>query len=152
MTARRDAGGAVDVNPDVAFVAEVGRAGVQTHAHADRTRGQSSQRVGGRLECAGCGREGDEEGVPLGIHLDAVVAGAGLADHAPVLGERRGVCLRSQLVQQLGRALDVGEQEGDRAGGEIASHEEMMPSQGKASGHAAGLRLERRPPQRRKRG
>ena len=41
---------------------------------------------------------------------------------APVLGERVGVPLGAELVQELRRALDVGEEEGDRARGEIAPH------------------------------
>jgi hypothetical protein len=35
---------------------------------------------------------------------------------APVFSEYRCVGLRSQLVDQLGRALDVGEEEGDGTG------------------------------------
>ena len=47
-------------------------------------------------ECTRGGREGEKEGVALGVHLDAVVAGAGLADHLPVLGERLGVPLSAE--------------------------------------------------------
>ena len=39
-----------------------------------------------------------------------------------MLGERVRVRLGAELVQQLRRALDVGEEEGDGAGGEIAPH------------------------------
>ena len=46
-------------------------------------------------------------------------ARACLADHAPVLGQRLGIRLRAELVQQLRRALDVGEQEGDGAGRQV---------------------------------
>ena len=38
-------------------------------------------------------REGEEEGVSLRVHLDAVVAGESLAQHPPVLGERLRVRL-----------------------------------------------------------
>ena len=47
---------------------------------------------------------------------------AGLADDAPVLGERLGVALGAERVQELRRALDVGEEEGDGAGGEVVAH------------------------------
>src|SRR5207249_11952618 len=45
-----------------------------------------------------------------------------VAEHAPVLGQCIRVGHRSQLVQELGGALDVGEEEGDRAGGKMVSH------------------------------
>ena len=69
-----------------------------------------------RRECSRSRRKSEEEGVALSVDLDAVVAGAGLADQAPVLSESFGVPLRSQFVQELRRALDVGEEEGDGAG------------------------------------
>ena len=67
-------------------------------------------------------REGEEEGVALRVHLDPALGGARLPDHAPVLGERLRVALGAELVQQPRRALDVGEEEGDGAGGEVVSH------------------------------
>ena len=90
--------------------------------------------VGQRLRCAsaaaatasGARREGDEEGVALRVDLDAAVAREGLAQDAAVLGERLCVGLAPELVQQPGRALDVGEEEGDGSGGEIAWHGIMM--------------------------
>jgi hypothetical protein len=39
-----------------------------------------------------------------------------------VLGERIGVRVRAESVEQPRRALDVGEEEGDGAGREIAAH------------------------------
>jgi hypothetical protein len=50
------------------------------------------------------------------------VGGEGLAQDPPVLGERFGITLRAELVQEPRRALDVREEEGDGSGGEIASH------------------------------
>ena len=72
---------------------------------------------GGRRERPGRRREGEEEGVALRVDLDAAVASARLADDAAVLGERLRVGLGAELVQQPRRALDVGEEEGDGAGG-----------------------------------
>jgi hypothetical protein len=43
-----------------------------------------------------------------------------------VLGERSRVRRRSPLVQQPGRALDVGEEEGDGAVWEVAAHEKSL--------------------------
>ena len=39
-----------------------------------------------------------------------------------MLRERLRVVFRAELVEQLGRALDVREEEGDRAGREVAPH------------------------------
>ena len=43
-----------------------------------------------------------------------------------MLGERLGVGVRAELVEQPRRALDVGEEERDRAGREIRAHSGMM--------------------------
>ena len=45
-----------------------------------------------------------------------------LAHDAAVLGEGLGVRLRAELVQELRRSLDVGEEEGDGAGRKVVSH------------------------------
>ena len=77
--------------------------------------------AGGR-ERSRRGREREEEGVTLRIDLDPALPGAGLADDAAVLGERIGVGLGAELVQELRRALDVGEEEGNGAGREVVAH------------------------------
>jgi hypothetical protein len=43
-----------------------------------------------------------------------------------VRAERLGVPLRAELAKQPRRPLDVGEEEGDRAAGEIRPHTEIM--------------------------
>ena len=73
--------------------------------------------------------EGDEERVALCVDLDATVADERVAKHATVLGQHLGVALGSELVQQLGRALDVGEEERDGARRELA-HALMMSTAG----------------------
>ena len=91
-----------------------------------RTRiGPGGERLGQRLtqlKSARRGGEGEEEGVSLRVHLDAVVRGARLSDDSPVLGECFRVRLCAELVQQPRRSLNVREEEGDGAGREIASH------------------------------
>ena len=57
-------------------------------------------------------REGDEEGVTLGVDLATVVRVERRAQHALMLGEHLGVAA-AQPRQQPRRALDVGEQERD---------------------------------------
>ena len=73
-------------------------------------------------ERTGSRREGEEERVALGVHLDAALGGARLPDQAAVLGERLRVCLCAELVQELRRALDVREEERDGAGREVVAH------------------------------
>jgi hypothetical protein len=50
-----------------------------------------------------------------------------------VLGQRLRVRLGAELVEQLRRALDVGEHEGHGAGREIRSHGAMMRERAKAA-------------------
>jgi hypothetical protein len=68
------------------------------------------------------GREREEEGVSLGVDLDAGVFGAGLSHDSAVVGERLVVGLVADLLEQLCRAFDVGEEEGDGAGREVGPH------------------------------
>ena len=68
----RDAGGAVDVHPDVSLVGDDRLAGVEAHADADRAGLERSARVAGRGHGVRRPREGDEERVALGVDLDAV--------------------------------------------------------------------------------
>ena len=80
-----------------------------------------SQRRGGR-KGAGSRREREEERVTLRIDLDSAAGHARLAYRPAVLSQSVGVGVRPQLVEQSRRALDVGEEEGDRAGREIRAH------------------------------
>ena len=102
------------------------RTGVQAHAHRDRPGRELLVRLlRGRRRSLG-GRERDEERVALGVDLDAAVSGERIAQHAAVLGERLGVRVRPERVQQPRRALDVGEEEGDGAGREIRPHDAVL--------------------------
>jgi len=47
-----------------------------------------------------------------------------------VLCESRGIALGAELVEKLGRALDIGEEEGDGARREIGAHGEIMLRRG----------------------
>jgi len=98
---------------------------VQTYPHPNRTVRPvlSFARSCERIRRA---RKREEEGVSLRIHLDAAVTGECLAQRLPMLPQHIGVLL-AQLAQQPGRPLDVREQEGDRAGGEVAHGSMMRP-------------------------
>ena len=67
-------------------------------------------------------REGKEERVTLRVHLDAALGGARLPDQPAVLGESLRVAFAPSSCSSLRRALDVGEEERDGAGGKIAPH------------------------------
>jgi hypothetical protein len=114
------------IGPDVALLAEVGCAGVDAHAHADRSGSQSIARPGSRSARALRRRERDEERVTLRIDLYAPVRGERLTQDASMLGERLRVFRCAEEVQELRGTLDVREQERDRALGKIASHRVML--------------------------
>ena len=117
MADRRDARAAMDVHADVALLRHLRLARMQAHAHADGRRGQGSLALGRGRGRIGGAREGDEERVALGVHLDAVVGAERLAQEPPVLGQQVGVGVAVH-AEEAGRALDVREEECDRAGGE----------------------------------
>ena len=74
------------------------------------------------LSAPGGGRESEEERVSLSVYLGAAVTSTGFADDAAVLGERLGVPIRAELPEELGRSLNVREEERDGAGRELAQH------------------------------
>ena len=122
MAGRSDPCGEVHVISDVALVSHERRPRVQTDAQVDAAvREGVGDRLGGSYS-AWSGREGEEEGVSLGVHLDAVLGRARLADDASVLGERVCVGLRAEFVEERRRSLYVGKEEGDGAGREVVTH------------------------------
>ena len=108
----------VHVQTDVALVDDGRLTGVQADANADRHGLE-------RVLCLACGgervgraAEGDEEGVTLGVDLDAAVARERVAQDTPVLGEQARVAL-AVLAEEPRRPFDVGEQERNRAGRQL---------------------------------
>ena len=85
------------------------------HPHRDRQRLLG---FAGGLE--GSRRRGkrDEEPIPLRVNLDAAVPPERLPQDASMLREHRRVSIRTELVQEPRRALDVGEEEGDSSVGQ----------------------------------
>ena len=71
---RRDARSAVNIQSHVPLARYRGDARVQPHAHADRALRESLQRDLRRGGSPCGGGEGNEERVPLGIHLDAAAS------------------------------------------------------------------------------
>jgi hypothetical protein len=123
-----DAGGAVDVSADVAVLGQERRAGVETDPHGDRAGRQRLGEGTSRADRSRSGRKGEEESVSLRVDLDSTLGRTRFPDHKPMLGQRLRVGLRSELVQELRRALDVGKEEGDSPRGKIASHRLCPPA------------------------
>jgi hypothetical protein len=95
-----DARSPMDVSADVALVGEQRRPRVHACPHADRA-GAAERRA----ERSCCGerprrsREGEEESVPLRVHLGAAVGAARLPNDTSMLSERFCVRLGAKLVQ-----------------------------------------------------
>jgi hypothetical protein len=109
----------------VAHVAVLGQkrgAGVDADPHVDAPGGECRRQRERGLQRSLRGREGEEERVSLRVHLDAALCGACLADQPPVLRKRLCVRLGTEVVQEPCRSLDVGEEEGDRAGRKLRAH------------------------------
>src|SRR5262245_51672252 len=112
----------MDIVTYIAFLGEQRSARMQTDANLDRP-GRKRLRHGPRCrKSSGGSRKGEEEGVTLGIHFVAPLGCALFPDHAAMLGKRRSVFLRPQLVEKLRRAFDVREEEGDSPGWQLHPH------------------------------
>ena len=116
-----DARGPVHADPHVALSSDLGLARVQSHAHLDRRSlgpgmgRQVALGVDGRSHRVVGRREADEEGIALGIDDPAVVGGESGAQELALRGQELVVSVLAKPGEQLGGALDVREEEGDRA-------------------------------------
>ena len=70
VTRGGDASGKVDVVSDIALLGKKRRPGVQADAHQDRAGGERLRYARGSSERSRRGREGEEEGIALRVHLD----------------------------------------------------------------------------------
>ncbi len=145
MTRRRDARRPVHVDPDVALLAHEWCPRMDAHAHPNRSRAQTFECFGGRPQSAGRSREGDEESIPLRIDLDALIGRERHTQDTAMLRQHPRVLLRAQFMQQLRRTLDVGEEEGDGAGGQITHLGEGLRSRRPNASNREGLGLASRP-------
>ena len=106
--------------PTYPSVGDDGRARVEAHPYRDRAgaRGRSCASAAAAASRHRIGK-GDEEGIALGVDLDAALPLERGPEHAPVLRERAGIRLRPELVQKQRGAFDVGEKERHRAPREL---------------------------------
>jgi hypothetical protein len=95
---------------------------VKAYAYLHRTGRERRGQLGGGRKSRRRSSESKEECVALRIDLHASVVRAGLAYDSPVPCKRLGVPVISQLVQELRRPFDVGEEERDGANRKVVSH------------------------------
>ena len=126
MAGRGNPSGTVDVRTNVALVGHERRSRMQADPHRDRTRCQRVTNRLSRFDRCRRRREGDKESVSLGVHLGTAETCASLAYQAAMPGERLRVSLRTELLEQPCRALDVGGEKGDGSRRKVASHRRMM--------------------------
>jgi hypothetical protein len=119
-----DASGAVHVDADVALVSKEWLTGVKADPNANRAGGERVARHSGGGERIRRLGKGNEESITLRVHLDTAMAGEGLAESAAVVAQNVRIPI-AELVQQPCRALHIGEQERDGAGGKLG-HRSMM--------------------------
>ncbi|MDQ2981461.1 MAG: hypothetical protein M3R26_03925 [Actinomycetota bacterium] len=125
VSSRGDPSGAVDVDPNVVLASYCRGPGMYSHPHAHLLVlrpglfCQPALGLGGGSEGIVRTTESAEEGVALGVDLDAGVGLDRLSEDPVVALEQLHVRL-AELVEQARRALDVGEKERDRAGWEVA--------------------------------
>ena len=112
------------IHTDIAFGGELRFAGMQTHAHAHLHTMWPG--VGGETALGGHGSpdgiagtgKGDEESIPLGIHFVTEIHLEGHAQEAATLHQHLGVIV-TQLLEQLCRSLDIGEEQCYRSRGQV---------------------------------
>ena len=115
----------VQSDADVALLGEGRLAGVDAHPHSHRRRRQRALCVCGRSDRVRRTPEGAQKGIALRIDLNAIVRGDRFPHQPPVLCKYAFV-LRSELLEQARRALDVGEEERDGARRKSSPHVSLI--------------------------
>ena len=121
---RRDARGAMDGNARVRAVGRRGLTRVDSDANSDigavrpRMLRQRPLSVDGSEHGVARVCECDEERITLGVDLVTVVRCERFAKDPLVLGQHRLIAV-AQPLDELGRPLDIGEEKGDRAAGNL---------------------------------
>jgi hypothetical protein len=127
----------MNVHPDVARCGSERLAGVDPHSHPHRGRDESALGIGRGSDGIRGSGESDEEGIALRVDLDSAVLGERVSQDAPLLGEDVRIRV-TELMEQLRRALDVGEEEGDCAGRQLCHAGQVNRLGGGASSAGCG--------------
>ena len=145
-----DARRPMDVQADQAGLRASRLAGVDAHAHANLgfsgpgVAGQAALGLDRRKQGASSRRERVVQAVPCRALLGAILGTERVAEQPMVVSQDRCIAL-AQRLEQLGRALDVREDERDGAGGD-AGHDRwttatVAPASGGGRGTPAGPSL-----------
>jgi len=121
MPGSSDSGGSVNLAAYIAFFRAHRRAGVKAHPHLDRRPLERRLCVVRTGDGSNCVRENIEERVALRVHLDTPTTSEDLAKFGAMLDERARIKLFPKLVEQPGRAFNVGEEKRHRPGRKITS-------------------------------
>jgi len=109
----------VDIDPHIAFGCDERLTGVNSDPYAERALGKRVLPFARRLDSVAGPRERVEECVSLRVYLDpAALSERGTED--PSMFRENLRVLVTEVVQERRRALNVGEEEGDGSGREIA--------------------------------
>src|SRR5262249_13784407 len=118
---RRDARRADDIEAEIALLSDLRLARMEPHPHLHLFAFrplvvvQRTLRVDRGRHGVARPREREEERGALGVDLGAAARAEGLAHEVPVVARDAPVALVPELLQEPGRALDVGEDERDGA-------------------------------------
>jgi hypothetical protein len=112
----------VHIVADIPLGRAVRRAGMDPDTNVDLARTKSLAAFIGRTDGIERIRERVEERVALGVDLDTTVPPECIPEEPTVFGERVRILLSAQPMEQLGRPLDVGEDEGDLATWKVTRH------------------------------
>ena len=126
----------MDIDADVTLVDQQRLAGVDAHADADRGVCQHGLPCLSREDRVLRRAEGDEEGVSLGVDLDAGPPSEGVTKEPPVLSERLRIPF-AELLEQARGALDVREEECDRAARELPRWHRLVAARSQPVGELA---------------
>jgi hypothetical protein len=114
-----DPGRTVDVHADVALVRHLRLARVQSHPHAHPTICERALRLLCSRGPIVRALERNEERVALRVDLDAVVAPERLPQQPTMVRQDVDVAV-TELLEESRRALDVGEEQRDGSGRQLA--------------------------------
>jgi len=113
-----DPGRPVHVSAHIPLLGYDRLTGVDTDPNANTPACERLLGVSSGTHRVGRARESNKERVPLSVHFDPAVVRERLAQHSAMLGDHVRVPL-AELVQKARRALDVREEQRDRAGRKI---------------------------------
>jgi hypothetical protein len=122
-----DPRGLMHVDPGVLSAHDERLARVQTHSHAERALRELRLGLHRRRDGLSNAREGNEEAIALRADLHAALRGKRSSQEPAVLGQNGRVPFRTKLLQQRCRLLDIGEEQGNRAGGKVTHGPAMIP-------------------------